>query len=160
MSTVQLCLVGLMMTAGLLGVLMPGMPGPLVCWAAVLWWASTLHTAFAWYVLFGTAAVLVVAQVVVVLMPARHMRDAGISRRTLFLGGISGIVGFFVVPVVGGVLGFVGGIYAQERSRLGTHRAARISTRMAMRAIGASLLVELFACLLVAGTWFTVTAFA
>ncbi|MCQ4083115.1 DUF456 domain-containing protein [Streptomyces sp. RB6PN25] len=159
MTAAQLLIVGLVMAAGLLGVLMPGLPGPLVCWAAVLWWASTLHTAFAWYVLFATAAVLVLAQVVVVLMPARRLRDSGISRRTLFLGGISGILGFFVVPVLGGLLGFVGGIYMQERSRLGTHRAARMSTRVAMRAIGASLLVELFACLLVAGTWLGVTAF-
>jgi hypothetical protein len=62
-------------------------------------------------------------------------------------------VGFFVVPVVGAIPGFIGGIYAAERARLGSHRAGRASTRTIMRAVGTPLFVELFACLLVVGGW-------
>ncbi len=153
MGSAQLCLVGLAMLAGLLGVLTPGLPGPLVCWAAVLWWASAVHTALAWYVLFGSAVVLALGQVLKWLAPGHRLRDSGISRQTLFSSGVAAILAFFLVPVAGGVLGFVGGLYAQQRIRLGSHAAARASTRVAMRAVGLSVLAELFTCLLVAGAW-------
>ena len=35
------------------------------------------------------------------------------------IGGACGVVGFFVVPVVGLFLGFVLGVYVAERRRLG-----------------------------------------
>lgn len=47
------------------------------------------------------------------------------------LGGIGAITGFFVIPVVGAVAGYVGVIYGAERLRLGSrgagfgHRSAR-----------------------------------
>ncbi|MEU1625999.1 DUF456 domain-containing protein [Streptomyces sp. NPDC020096] len=160
MATAQVWLVGLVMLAGLLAVLVPGLPGPLLCWAAVLWWASTVHTALAWYVLFGSAVVLVVGQVLKWFAPGRRMREAGITRQTLLLSGLYGIAGFFLLPVVGALLGFVGGIYGQERLRLGSHGAARAATRTAMRAVGLSVLAELLACLLVAGAWLGAVIFA
>ncbi len=153
MGSAQLCLVGLAMLAGLLGVLTPGVPGPLVCWAAVLWWSSAVHTAAAWYVLFGSAAALLVGQVLKWLAPGRRLRHAGISRQTLFSSGVCAILGFFLVPVVGGVVGFVGALYAHLRSRLGGHRAAWTATRVAMRGVGLSVLAELLSCLVVAGAW-------
>ncbi len=62
-------------------------------------------------------------------------------------------MGFFLVPVVGGPLGAVGGLYLLERARLGSRGDAWASTRTVMRAIGLSVLIELFACLLVVGAW-------
>ncbi|MBY8885796.1 DUF456 domain-containing protein [Streptomyces sp. PTM05] len=153
MGTAQLCLVGLAMLAGLLAVLAPGLPGPLVCWAATLWWAGAVHTALAWYVLFGSAVVLAAGQAGKWLAPGRRAREAGITRQTLALAGVCAIAAFFAVPVLGAIPAFVGAIYAQERVRLGSHGAARVSTRRAMRAVGLSVLAELFSCLLVAGAW-------
>ncbi|GGN44040.1 hypothetical protein GCM10012285_26260 [Streptomyces kronopolitis] len=67
-------------------------------------------------------------------------------------------MGFFLVPVLGCPLGAVGGLYLLERVRLGGHGEAWASTRTALRATGLSVLVELFACLLVAGAWIGVVA--
>ncbi len=153
MGSAELALVALAMLGGLLGVLVPGVPGPLVCWAAVLWWASAVHTATAWYVLFGSSAVLVLGQALKWLAPGRRLRDAGVSRQALFRSGVLAILGFFVVPVAGAPLGFVGGLYARERARLGGHGRAWAATRIAMRGVGLAVLAELFSCLLVAGAW-------
>jgi hypothetical protein len=77
-----------------------------------------------------------------------------VSWRTVVNAGAFAVLGFFLVPVLGAVLGFVGFLYVSERLRLGGgHHAAWAATRTAMRAVGASVLVELLACLLVAGTW-------
>jgi uncharacterized protein YqgC (DUF456 family) len=153
MGTAQLALAGIVMLLGLLGVLVPGVPGPLACWAAVLWWASSEHTTLSWAVLAGATVVLLVNLVLKWLLPTRSMRAAGVSRRALLTAGGAAIVGFFVVPVVGALLGFVGGLYVFERGRLGSHSGAWLSTRTAMRALGTAILIELLACLLVAGAW-------
>ncbi|MFF6960445.1 MULTISPECIES: DUF456 family protein [unclassified Streptomyces] len=153
MGTAQVCLIGAVMLLGLVGVLAPGVPGTLLCWAAVMWWATQEHTSLTWGVLAGATGLLAVVQVVVWLLPARRIRDSGITWHTVLVAGSFAIAGFFLIPVVGAVLGFVGTIYATERVRLGGHRAAWTATRTAMRAVGGSVLVELLACLVVAGAW-------
>jgi hypothetical protein len=91
-------------------------------------------------------------------LPARRIRDSGVSWRTVINAGAVAVAGFFVVPVFGAVLGFVGSIYVTERARLGGgHRSAWTSTRRVMRTVGGSVLVELLACLLVVGTWLVAT---
>lgn len=153
MSVWQLLAVGLVMLLGLVGVLLPGVPGQAIVWAAVLWWALTDRSPAAWTVLIGATALLLLSQALKPLLPPRRPRESGAPRRTLVLGGIGAIAGFFVVPVLGGVLGYVGTIYGAERLRLGSRGAGWASVRSVMRATGYAVLVELFACLLVAGAW-------
>ncbi|GGV83455.1 membrane protein [Streptomyces gelaticus] len=153
MSVWQLVAVGLVMLLGLLGVLVPGVPGQAIVWAAVLWWALTDVTPLAWGVLMGATALLLLNQALKPLLPPRRPRETGAPRKTLTLGGIGAIVCFFVVPVVGGVVGYVGAVYGAERLRLGSREAGWTSVRSVMRATGYSVLVELYACLLVAGAW-------
>ncbi|MEV4874578.1 DUF456 domain-containing protein [Streptomyces cyaneofuscatus] len=153
MGVWQLVGVGLVILLGLVGVLVPGVPGQAIVWAAVLWWALTDMTPTAWGVLIGATALMLVNQALKPLLPPRRPGESGAPRRTVMIGGVAGIVGFFVVPVVGGVAGFVGAIYGAERLRLGSRGAGWASVRSVMRATGYAVLVELFACLLVAGTW-------
>ncbi|QLE74540.1 DUF456 domain-containing protein [Streptomyces rectiverticillatus] len=153
MGTWQLVLVGLVMLLGLLGVVTPGVPGPPIVWAGVLWWSMTDRTALAWAVLAGATGVLLLERAVGWLLPHRSLRGAGVTRRAFLVAGACGIAGFFVVPVLGAVPGFIAGLYGVERRRLGGHSAAWASTRNVMRAVGTSVLVELFACLLVVGMW-------
>lgn len=100
----------------------------------------------------GATALLLLNQALKPLLP-RRPRETGAPRKTLMLGGTGAIVGFFVVPVVGGVVGYVGAVYGAERLRLGSRGAGWTSVRSVMRATGYSVLVELYACLLVAGAW-------
>ncbi|MFF7673723.1 DUF456 domain-containing protein [Actinacidiphila glaucinigra] len=153
MGTGQLCLIGAVMLSGLLGVLVPGAPGPLMCWAAVLWWATHLHTSSSWGILAVATGVLLLNQAVQLLLPARSVREAGVPRQAFLVAGLWAVAGFFLLPVVGAPAGFTLALYGGERMRLGSHGAAWSSTRTAMRAAGTALLAELFACLLVAGAW-------
>jgi uncharacterized protein YqgC (DUF456 family) len=72
---------------------------------------------------------------------------------TLFIGGVLGLVGFFVVPVVGLVLGFILGVYLAEQIRLKDSRAAWQSTKAALKATGLSMLIELAAGLAILATF-------
>lgn len=153
METPELVLVGLAIAVGLVGVVVPLLPGLLLVWAAVLFWAIVEQTVLAWTVL-GLATVLVaVAQVGKYLLPGRRLQAAGVPNRTLVIGAVLGIVGFFVIPVVGLVVGFVLGVYLAERVRLGAHAGAWTSTKHALKAAGLSIAIELAAGLLVAAAW-------
>ena len=153
MSAAGQILVGVAILGGLLGVLVPALPGLLLVWGAVLVWALVERTATAWVVLAITSVLFAVSQVVKYLVPGRRMRAAGVPWSSLAAGGVLAIVGFFVIPVVGAVLGFVGGIYAAEWLRLGGHEAAWPSTVHALKAVGLSVLIELGAGLLIAAAW-------
>ncbi|UYQ65234.1 DUF456 domain-containing protein [Streptomyces peucetius] len=153
MGVWQLLMVVGVMLLGLCGVIVPGVPGPWLVWAAVLWWSLHLQTGPAWFLLVGATAVLLLVQVVVWLLPARRLRGLGVTRRMAAYAGLGAVVGFCLVPVVGAVPGFVAGIYGTERMRLGGHGPAKAATRTVMRAAGTSVLVELMGCLLVVGAW-------
>ena len=86
------------------------------------------------------------------LVAGRHLRSKGVPNGTLVVGGLLGIVGFFVVPVIGLPLGFVLGIYLAELQRVG-RRQAWPSTRHALTAVGLAMLVELTAGFLALALW-------
>ncbi|MCX4830176.1 DUF456 domain-containing protein [Streptomyces sp. NBC_00006] len=153
MGAWELLLVGAVMVLGLCGVLVPGVPGSWLVWAALAVWALRDPNGLAWGVLVGATVVLLASQVLRWQLPPRRLRQAGATRRLEFWAGAGAVIGFCVVPVVGAVPGFMGGIYVSERLRLGGHGDALASTRTAMRAGGSSVLAELFACLLIVGAW-------
>lgn len=153
MTTLGLVLVGLAIAVGIFGIVVPVLPGLLLCWGAVLAWALFERTAAAWILLAAATAVVAVSQLVKYLVPGRRMRASGVPWSTLAAGGILGIIGFFVVPVVGLALGFLLGVYGAERRRLGGHDVAWPSTVEALRAVGLAILIELAAGLLVAAGW-------
>ncbi|WP_255953665.1 DUF456 domain-containing protein [Streptomyces odontomachi] len=154
MGVPELLLVGLVMLLGLAGVLVPGVPGPWLVWAAVLWWALQDRSRLAGIVLAGTTGILLAAQAVRWQLPSRR-RGAGdgLTHRLALRAGAGALIGFCVLPVIGAVPGFVGGIYLAERVRLGGRGEAVTATRAAMRSGGWSVLAELFACLLITAAW-------
>ncbi|MEU5778431.1 DUF456 domain-containing protein [Streptomyces venezuelae] len=153
MGAWELLLVGVVMLLGLCGVLVPGVPGAWLVWAAVLWWTLQDPNALAWGILVGATLVLLAAQAVRWQLPPRRLRESGATRRMAVFAGAGALLGFCVLPVIGAIPGFVAGIYAGERLRLGGHGEALAATRTAMRMGGSSVLTELFACLLVLGAW-------
>jgi uncharacterized protein len=152
-STVTL-LCGLAIAAGVVGVVVPVLPGLLLCWLGVLAWAVFGDGGWAkWLILAVVTGLAVAGTVVKYLWPGRNLKRSGVPNSTLLLGGALGLVGFFVVPIVGLVLGFVLGVWLAERARLGDHRRAWPSTMNALKAAGLSMLIELTAALAIAATW-------
>jgi len=144
-------LVALAIAVGLAGILVPVLPGSVLILGGVLVWAIDLGTATAWVVFAVVAAVLVVGGIVKYLVPNRRLKSVGVPSSTQWIGAAVGIVGFFVVPVVGLFLGFVLGVYAAERHRVGSD--AWPSTKAALRAVGLSIVIELVAGLTATTVW-------
>lgn len=153
MSTPADLLVGLAILVGLVGVVVPALPGLVLVLAAIAVWSIERQDAAAWWVLGLVIALFAAGQVAKYLLPGRSLKDAGVPNRSLLAGALLGVVGFFVVPVVGLPVGFVLGVYLAERARLRSHRAAWPSTLHTLKAAGWSILIELAAGLLMAGVW-------
>ena len=145
-------LVALAIAVGLVGILVPILPGSALVLVAILVWALEVGGSTAWAVFAAAAALLVVGGIAKFALPGRRLKDAGIPASTQWVGAAFGIVGFFVVPVVGLFLGFVLGVYVAERARVGG-AAAWPSTKAALRAAGLSILIELGAGLLATLVW-------
>lgn len=160
MGVWELLLVGVVIVLGLCGVLVPGVPGSWLVWAAVLWWALKDPQPVAWAVLVGATVVLFVSQVVRWALPPRRLRASGATARMGVYAGSGAFLGFLLLPVVGAIPGFIGGVYLCERLRLGRHGEAAAATRTVMRNGGSGVLAELFTCLLIAGAWLSAVIWA
>lgn len=159
MSVAAEAVVGLAILIGLIGVVVPILPGTLLILVAILVWALMTGGATAWTVFALAALALVVTGVVKYTWPGQRMRAGGVPNLSVVVGGIVGIIGFFVVPVLGLVLGFVLGIYVAELVRLKRYDVAWTSTVHAVKAVGLSMLVELFGALIAAGLWLGAVVF-
>jgi uncharacterized protein YqgC (DUF456 family) len=83
----------------------------------------------------------------------RRMREADVRTMSLAAGAVLGIIGFFVIPVVGLVIGFVFGIYLAELANRRDQRMAWTSTKHALKGVALSVGVELCGALLATATW-------
>lgn len=135
------------------GIIVPVLPGTVLALGAFLVWALVTGGASAWGAFAIIVLVIGVGQVLKYLLPHRSMTAAGVPGRSILVGGVAAIVGFFVIPFVGLIVGFIGGLYLAEQVRLRDWNLAKDSTWAAMKATGFSILIELGALLLAATVW-------
>jgi len=145
--TATALIVAVLFVAGVVTVLVPVLPGTLMIAAGIVLWAAQDGSATAWTLAGAALLVLAVGAVVKYVVPGRRLDRLGIPTSTQVAGVLLGVVGFFVVPVLGLYLGFVLGVWLAELRRLG-HTRAWASTMHALRAAGLSLLIELIAAAL------------
>lgn len=149
---VVLC--ALLIVLGLAGIVLPILPGgsALVGAAVLIWaWAGPANTT-GWTAFVICAAILLAGLITKYAVPGRGLKAAGIPLSTQLAGAILGIIGFFVVPVIGLLIGFLLGVYLAEVRRIGASSAGR-STRLALKAAATSILIDLAAALLATGVW-------
>lgn len=144
--------VGIVILIGLAGIIVPVLPGSILVLGAIVAWALEVGGTTAWIVVAVATTFLVVGTIVKYLIPGKQMKAEGIPNSTLWIGALFAIVGFFVIPVIGMLVGFVVGVYVAERQRVGADDAWP-STKSALKAVGISILIELAAALLATGTW-------
>lgn len=143
--------VALAIVVGIAGIIVPVLPGVLLVGGVMVVWAIDKGTSTAWWFLAAAIGVLLVGQVVKYLVPGRRLK-ATVPTRTLLIGAVGAVVGFFVIPVVGALIGFPLGVYVAERIRVGGSEAGR-STVAALRAVGLSILIELLSAVVATGVW-------
>jgi len=131
------------MLVGLVGTLLPILPGILLMWFAALGYGFVVgFDAVAVAVLLAVTALTVAALIIGVVVPKRAAAESGAATSSQIAAAVGGIVGFFVIPIVGIIVGAVVGIGLAEWYDKRDWSAARTSTIAVARGIGVSALVQ------------------
>ena len=143
----------LLIVVGLVGIVVPVLPGLLLVLGGVLLWALMEGTTLAWGIFTASVVVAVAGVALQYLLPGRRMRERGVASSTLALAVLLGLVGMFVIPFVGAFVGFVLGIYLVELGRNGDRRQAWERTKHALVGVLQSVGIELVAGLGIAALY-------
>jgi uncharacterized protein YqgC (DUF456 family) len=122
--------VGVAMAVGLVGTVVPLLPGlPLIVGAAFAWVIADGADSGQWLVFGAVTVVAVVGLIVGSILPARRASAAGASRVSLLAGAIGAVAGAIFIPVVGAFIGWPLGVLAAEWLRSRDVGVAVASTR-------------------------------
>jgi uncharacterized protein len=146
-------LVALVIAVGLIGIVVPLLPGIFLVYAAILVWAFVEHSVTSWVTLGVVTVVIGATTLIKYMWPMKRMRAADVGTLTLLSGALLGVIGFFVIPVVGLVIGFVCGVYLAELANRRDQRIAWTSTKHALKGVALSVGVELAGGLLATMAW-------
>ena len=145
-------LVVLAVSVAVVGIVVPVLPGTVLALGAFLLWA--LLTGGSSWAAFAIIAVLIaLGQVLKYLLPRKSLTAAGVPGRSILVGAVCAIAGFFLIPVIGLVVGFIGGLFLAEQVRLRNWAEAIDSTWVAMKATGFAILIELGALMAATTVW-------
>jgi uncharacterized protein YqgC (DUF456 family) len=154
-----LLLVLIAFVLGLIGTFLPLVPGSLLVWVGVVFYAwpvdgfDTFHPfVFALITLVG-----IVAGTADIWLPLLGAKTGGANWRALAAGVLGGLLGTFVIPlpVFGTIIGYGAGILLAEYGRLREWRPALRATFGGVVGWGASAAVELVGAVIMILLFFT-----
>lgn len=146
-------LVGLAILVGLIGIIVPVLPGAILIGSSIGVWAFLTGGATAWTIFGIAAGLLILAEVLQYIVAGGHMKRSEVSNSTIIIGGIAGVIGFFVVPVIGLFLFFAGAVFLVELTKRRDRVVAWRSTVAALQASAMTIGIQLLGALAAAGTW-------
>ena len=131
---------------GLLGTILPVIPGLIVIWLGALYYAAVVvgFELFSPWVFVLITIISLVAGTANIWLAALGAKTTGASWRTLIIGFIGAILGtfFLPIPLVGTIVGYAAGLVLSEYVRLGDLRPALKSAFGGMVGWGISTVFE------------------
>ena len=146
-------LLGIVMLVGLVGVVVPVFPGLLLVIGAGFFWALQRGGPGAWGVFAVLAAIGVAGIVASSVLPARRASSAGAPAWVVAAGAVGLVIGFFVVPVIGALIGFPAGVFIAELVRHRHPGPAWRATWDALKGVGLGIAIQLGAGVVMIGIW-------
>jgi uncharacterized protein YqgC (DUF456 family) len=147
-------LCGLAIAVGVVGTIIPVLPGSILIGASLLAWAIWGGAGGMGWVIFAVGMLFVVSGMAAsAVLTGRKMKQHGIPNRSVLIGVLLGVVGMFVIPVVGLFVGFALGLLLSEVQRTRNFKTALRSSGAALKATGIGMLVEFGLACAAATTW-------
>ena len=144
---------GILVLIGLAGIVVPILPGSITIIIGLLVWAIFVGGPVGW-VVFAVGALLCLAGMLgTYVLTGRVLKREKIPSRSIVIGLVVGVVGMFLVPVVGLPLGFAVGLFGAEYLRVGDVPGALKSSWAAIKAAARGILLEFGLSGLAVVTW-------
>lgn len=149
-------LVGVVMVVGLVGVVVPVLPGLLLSFLAVVAWALLDGGGWVrWLTVVVVGAVALGGYVLGTVLPSRQTAQAGVPDWVVLAGAVGMVVGFFTIPVVGIVVGGVLGVWLAELVRTRDAGRAWRVTWATLKGFGLGAAAQFAAGLAMIAVWLT-----
>jgi uncharacterized protein YqgC (DUF456 family) len=146
---------------GIIGIIIPLIPGILLIWLAVLTyvWAYGMET-IGWANFIIITLIALVAGTSDLWMSLLGAKKGGASGRSFLFGGIGAIVGSFIIPLVGTIIGYAVGILLGEYQKRGDWNEALRASVGGVAGWGVATAVQFGAGLIILGIfiWRTLLA--
>jgi len=147
-------LVAVAMAVGVTGTVVPVLPGLVLVWAAALVYGLVAGFGTVGVVAFVIITGLAVVGIVIsFVIPRRAAARGGATRSSMWLGALLAIAGFFVVPVVGLVVGGVLGVFLGEVARTRNTTAAWRTTIATIKGFGMASVLQVVVALAMVIAW-------
>ncbi len=144
-------LAGLALAVAAIGTLYPVLPGSLIAIIALLVWAVVMGSWAAWTAAIVGALIAAVGWSASWVLTGRKLKEYEVPKRSIAIAIVAGIVGMFVIPLVGLFVGFAAGLFASELVRHRDHRPALSTSAATLKAAATGILIE-FGMLCLAGS--------
>lgn len=146
--------IALVMLAGLVGTALPLVPGLPVVWAAALVYGLMAGFGTTAAVAFTVITLLAIGGIAAgLVLPHKRVAAGGAPRSSVLAGVAGAIVGFFIIPVIGLLIGGVVGIWLAEYARTSDGSIAWKRTKDMVVGFGIGILVELAAGVAMVLVW-------
>jgi len=150
----EILLVAVVMAVGLAGVVLPFVPGlPIIWGAALLYGIMTHFGSLGWTAMAAITLLAIVGIAASIVLPDRAGAAAGASPATRLFAGLLGLIGFFVVPVIGFPLFACLGVLIAQYRETDDWGTAVDSTVAVLKGFGVGILAELGAGLAMVFMW-------
>lgn len=142
------------MTVGLLGLLIPVIPGLVIIWLASLAYGVGVGFQTPGWILFSIITVImVVGSVVDNLVMGHQAHKTGASWISVLLAILFGVIGTFILPIIGGFVGALAALFLAEWYRRKNWREAMTATTGWAVGCGWAIVIRFFLGLLMIGIW-------
>jgi uncharacterized protein YqgC (DUF456 family) len=154
MGDLLIVLVAVAMAVGVVGTVVPVVPGLILVWVAALVLGLVAGFGSVGALAFAIITALALAGIVIgVLLPQRAAASGGAARSSMLVGALLAVVGFFVVPVIGVVLGGVLGVFLGEFVRTRDFAAAWHATAATVKGFGIAAVIQVLLGLAMVAVW-------
>ena len=136
-----------------IGTVYPVLPGSLIAIIALIAWAAVMGSWAAWTVGVIGALIAAVGWSASWVLTGSKLKERQIPKRSIAIAIVAGIVGMFIIPLVGLFVGFAAGLFVSEMVRHRDHRAALSTSGATLKAAGTGILIEFGMVCLAGSVW-------
>ncbi|MEM9130915.1 MAG: DUF456 domain-containing protein [Actinomycetota bacterium] len=146
--------IGLVMVVGVLGTVVPFLPGVMLIWLAAVVYGFLVGFSPIGIAVLVVLTLLVAASVIKsVVVPRRAAEGHDVSRWSQLVAVLGAVVGFFVIPIVGVVIGALIGLFVAEYVHHREAGEAWGSTVAVAKGFGLSALIEIGIAVFMTAVW-------
>lgn len=144
---------GILLVVAAVGVVYPVLPGSLIAIVTLLAWAWVIGSWPAWIAAVVASLLCAAGWSASAVLTGKTLRQLGVPKWSIAVALVAGIVGMFLIPVVGIFVGFAVGLLVSEAVRHRDPGRAVGYSLQTLKAMGAGVLVEFALLCVAASVW-------